>query len=178
MWDDVRARAPDLYLSLLLSRPESRAPLLALYALEAEMLKIPSRVSQPALGLVRIAWWRDMLAMQSTEQPLLQELAQHWPNDAAALSDFAETFSNLFEDEAATMIRMRAILWATLVARALTVPVPQAYAAAAAHYGLLIPTTEITAKPLKLIIRLAGRRAANRNNWLGDVWTALKTSLK
>jgi hypothetical protein len=71
----------------------------------------------------------------------------------------------------------RAMLWAALVAKALGVPQPQAYAAAQVHYGLSAEAPRLAVKPLKLLIKLAARRDANRQGWLGDVWTALRIAL-
>lgn len=180
MLDTIRAATPDLYLSLLLSPASARAQLTALYALESELLTIPSRVTQPTIGLVRVVWWRDMLAARDAAQPLLAEIARQWPDDAAVLADFADSFSVLFDglppDAAAKIIEARAMLWATLVARVLKAPVPDAYAAAAAHYGLPVKG-RAKATPLKLLVRLGARHAAGRNSWLGDVWTAVRTSV-
>ena len=179
--EDIRQHTPDLYLSLLLSPTAARPQLASLYALEAELLKIPSRVTQPTIGLVRVVWWRDMLAKGDTAQPLLAELARQCPGQGALLADFADSFSVLFDDlpadAAHKIITARAMLWATLVAGALQVPVPQAYAAAQAHYDLDVHG-QADARPLKLLVRLAQRRNTGKNGWLGAVWTAIKTGLQ
>lgn len=182
MWDDVRAHVPDLYLSLLLTPAAARPALLALYALEAELLTIPNRVTQPTIGLMRVTWWRDRLAERDTAQPLLKALATEWPDDAATLAEFAESFGVLFEDitadEGRRILQARAMLWATLVAKHLAAPLPESYAAAQAHYGLAEQAASMPqSKPLKLIVRLAYRRTANRNNWLGHAFTALRTAV-
>ena len=39
----------------------ARADLIALYAFEAELLAIPTRVTQPLLAEMRYVWWRDQL---------------------------------------------------------------------------------------------------------------------
>ena len=58
----VRAADPDRWLS---SRCDgdagARADLVALYAFEAELLAIPTRVTQPLLAEMRYVWWRDQL---------------------------------------------------------------------------------------------------------------------
>jgi len=38
-----------------------RADLIALYAFEAELMAIPSRVTQPPLAEMRYAWWREQM---------------------------------------------------------------------------------------------------------------------
>ena len=47
--------------SRLVVDPEVRAQLIALYAFEAELSAIPTRVSQPLLAEMRFTWWRDQL---------------------------------------------------------------------------------------------------------------------
>lgn len=58
----VRAADPDRWLSSRFVADEgARADLIALYAFEAELMAIPSRVSQPLLAEMRYVWWRDQL---------------------------------------------------------------------------------------------------------------------
>jgi 15-cis-phytoene synthase len=55
---------PDRYLAALLSTPAQRADLLALAALSTELYRIPQRiVHEPAMGEIRLQWWRDALAL-------------------------------------------------------------------------------------------------------------------
>jgi len=46
-----------------LPTPERRA-VLALYAFNVEICRVPAQVSQPLPGEIRLQWWRDMLAGQ------------------------------------------------------------------------------------------------------------------
>lgn len=58
----VRATDPDRWLSSrFVSDPLARADLIALYAFEAELMAIPTRVTQPLLAEMRYAWWREQL---------------------------------------------------------------------------------------------------------------------
>jgi phytoene synthase len=58
----VRAADPDRWLSSrFVSDPLSRADLITLYAFEAELMAIPTRVTQPLLAEMRYAWWREQL---------------------------------------------------------------------------------------------------------------------
>ncbi|QTN18974.1 squalene/phytoene synthase family protein [Brevundimonas sp. AJA228-03] len=58
----VRAADPDRWLSSrFVSDPQARAELIALYAFEAELMAIPTRVTQPLLAEMRYAWWREQL---------------------------------------------------------------------------------------------------------------------
>jgi phytoene synthase len=40
---------------------QARADLITLYAFEAELMAIPTRVTQPMLAEMRYAWWRDQM---------------------------------------------------------------------------------------------------------------------
>lgn len=58
----VRAADPDRWLSSrFVSDPGRRADLTALYAFEAELMVIPSRVTQPLLAEMRFTWWADQM---------------------------------------------------------------------------------------------------------------------
>lgn len=61
---DVRVRAADVdrwLASRFVGDVEARADLIALYAFEAELMAIPTRVSQPLLAEMRYVWWRDQM---------------------------------------------------------------------------------------------------------------------
>lgn len=58
----VRAADPDRWLSSrFVADARARADLIALYALEAELLAIPTRVTQPLLAEMRYVWWREQM---------------------------------------------------------------------------------------------------------------------
>ncbi|HEV2082926.1 MAG TPA: squalene/phytoene synthase family protein [Brevundimonas sp.] len=58
----VRAADPDRWLaSRFVGDPQARADLIALHAFEAELMAIPTRVSQPLLAEMRYVWWRDQM---------------------------------------------------------------------------------------------------------------------
>ena len=58
----VRAADPDRWLSSrFVGDGEARGDLIALYAFEAELLSIPTRVTQPMLAEMRYVWWRDQM---------------------------------------------------------------------------------------------------------------------
>jgi len=50
------------YASTLFVPPPQRRALLALYAFNVEICRVPTQVSQPLPGEMRLQWWRDMLA--------------------------------------------------------------------------------------------------------------------
>lgn len=58
----VRAADPDRWASSrFVADAEARADLMALYAFEAELMAIPSRVVQPTLAEMRYAWWAEQM---------------------------------------------------------------------------------------------------------------------
>jgi len=59
---EVRRFDHDRYLAALFAPAAAGADLLALYAFNLELARIPELVSEPLLGEVRLAWWREALA--------------------------------------------------------------------------------------------------------------------
>ena len=61
VWQSVRAHDFDRYLASLFAPRAARNALLALYAFNADVARIPQSVSEPMLGEIRLQWWRDAL---------------------------------------------------------------------------------------------------------------------
>lgn len=59
--DIVRTHDRDLYLASLFAPDDKRADLLALYAFHVEVSRIPLLVSEVAIGMIRLQWWRDTI---------------------------------------------------------------------------------------------------------------------
>ncbi len=58
----VRAADPDRWLSSrFVGDASARADLITLYAFEAELMSIPTRVTQPLLAEMRYVWWREQM---------------------------------------------------------------------------------------------------------------------
>jgi phytoene synthase len=60
--DLVRNHDFERYASTLFVNADRRRALLALYAFNAEILRVREQVSQPLPGEIRLQWWTDMLA--------------------------------------------------------------------------------------------------------------------
>lgn len=61
---DAQVRAADLdrwLASRLVADPAARADLIVLHAFEAELMAIPTRVTQPLLAEMRYTWWAEQL---------------------------------------------------------------------------------------------------------------------
>ena len=58
----ARSGEPDRYLAALLAPPSARTDLLALAAFASEVARVPYIAgSEPAIGEIRLQWWRDAL---------------------------------------------------------------------------------------------------------------------
>jgi len=71
----VRAGDRDRYLSTLFAPDDKRDCLLALYAFAVEVARIPSLVSEPQIGLIRLQWWHEAIETPATGHPVAEALA-------------------------------------------------------------------------------------------------------
>ncbi len=68
--DQLRRFDHDRYLAILLTPEKQRAAIAAFFAFDAEMMRIPSTVSEPMLANIRFQWWRETLeAMTPMGEP-------------------------------------------------------------------------------------------------------------
>ena len=72
----VRARDPDRYLADLFAPAEARPHLLALHAFALEVADIRRKVSQPALGEIRLKWWETAIRGEHGGNPLAAAVAE------------------------------------------------------------------------------------------------------
>jgi 15-cis-phytoene synthase len=83
-FETVRASArpaePDRYLAALLASEPQRTALLTIAAFSAELRRIPAYVTEPAIGEIRLQWWRDAIdgfaAGQRTGNPVADALGE------------------------------------------------------------------------------------------------------
>jgi 15-cis-phytoene synthase len=57
----VRRHDPDRFLTALFAPPDKRDALLTLYAFNHELARAREAVSEPALALIRLQWWREVV---------------------------------------------------------------------------------------------------------------------
>ena len=94
---------------ILLAVPQNgRAKLDSLWQLTVRITKLLDEVREPLIGQIKLAWWRDMMAMLAEKpenlpkgEPLLAEMQVHWRGEAGlgALVDAAEAVL-MAEDQA------------------------------------------------------------------------------
>lgn len=59
--ETVRAHDRDRFIAALFAPDAARPHLMALYAFNAELLRIRTSVTEPRIGLIRLQWWHDTL---------------------------------------------------------------------------------------------------------------------
>jgi 15-cis-phytoene synthase len=74
--DLVRQFDRDRYLASLFAPDEKRKHLLALYAFNVEICRVPNLVSEPQIGEIRLQWWLDVLAAIDKGEPQDHPVAQ------------------------------------------------------------------------------------------------------
>jgi phytoene synthase len=77
--DRVRTADRDRYLATLFAPASARAGLFALHALDLELAQVVATTTEPLLGEIRLAWWREQLDRLDSgtvpAQPTLAALA-------------------------------------------------------------------------------------------------------
>lgn len=81
----VRAFDSDRYVTALFAPAAQRAGLVALYAFNLELARTREMVSEPALGQIRLQWWRDAVGeccegrarRHQVVQPLAETIERH-----------------------------------------------------------------------------------------------------
>jgi phytoene synthase len=91
----VRRVDEDRWLASRFAPPDARARLIALYAANYEIARTAEVVREPALGDIRLQWWRDALEEAASpaaarEHPALLEIARRFPESAPQLRAIAQ----------------------------------------------------------------------------------------
>jgi 15-cis-phytoene synthase len=168
--DELKLRDRERWLACLYAAAPARPGLVALFALDAELAQLVATTTEPLLGEIRLAWWRDQLIGLDTQpapaQPLLQAL------QSRALPRLAG--SDLAGLEDGWLARMHGSAGAggerlfTLAARLLGGdPEEGAYLGQLLDHGAASPgRTSVLLRPLRALVELmlrdAGHAAAGR----------------
>jgi 15-cis-phytoene synthase len=80
---------PEVDLALAWCAPKVRAPLSIGFQLDRRLARIVARTTEPMLGQMRLAWWRDALGRPAAERPrgdaVLDAIGAHWAGRETAL---------------------------------------------------------------------------------------------
>lgn len=72
----VRRHDPDRFLAALFAPPDRRDTLLTLYAFNHELARAPEVASEPALALIRLQWWREVVEGQHKRHEVATPLSE------------------------------------------------------------------------------------------------------
>lgn len=80
---------PEAELAIAWSAPKVRGPLTTALQLDRRLARIVARTTEPMLGQMRLAWWREALAKPVADRPrgdrVLDAIGTHWAGQESAL---------------------------------------------------------------------------------------------
>lgn len=141
----VRQHDPDRFLTALFAPLEQRNALLALYAFNHELARAREVASEPALALIRLQWWREVVDGAARRHPVATPLAAALDGGKLRRADLhalIEAREIETEPEIATLADWRAYVLAgaggvaVAAARSLGAPEPEALRPLGAAYGV------------------------------------------
>jgi phytoene synthase len=177
----VREHDRDRYLSTLFAPDDRRRHLLALYAFDIEIRRIPLVVSEAQIGLIRLQWWRDTIESGAGGgHPVAEDLqaaiaSAQLPKQA--LLDLLDAHEfDLYADPMSDLVQLEGYLGETssrLIQMAMMILDREAAPRAAAVAGLagvahglasilMMPARRGPFLPVGLTVNAAGDHAARR----------------
>ena len=79
-----------------------RAKLATLFALDRRLGQLIAQTSEPALGQMRLAWWRDVLSKDPASRPtgdiVLDAIGAHWVGAESQLSKLVDGWEYMLSD--------------------------------------------------------------------------------
>lgn len=79
--------------------PELRGALTILFELDHRLARIVAATTEPMLGQMRIAWWRDVLSSPPHDRPVgdavLDGIGEHWMERERALIDLVDGWEHM-----------------------------------------------------------------------------------
>ena len=90
---------PEAELAVAWSRPKVRGPLSMALQLDRRLARIVARTTEPMLGQMRLAWWREALAKPPGDRPrgdlVLDGISLHWAGHEAGLLPLVDAWEVL-----------------------------------------------------------------------------------
>lgn len=89
-------------LALAHAAPNMRDPLRIFFELDARLARIVAGTTEPMLGQMRLAWWRDVLKQEAAERPqgdaVLDGIGAHWQGRSAELIPLVDAWEHMLAD--------------------------------------------------------------------------------
>jgi phytoene synthase len=93
---------PEVELALAYSGANLRAPLRVLFELDARLGRIVATTTEPVLGQLRLAWWRDTLEQRREQRPVgdavMDAIGKHCAGREKALAGLVNGWEHLLEE--------------------------------------------------------------------------------
>lgn len=93
---------PALRLALAWQPAKHRETLTALFLLDEKLGGLVAGASEPVLGQIRLAWWRERLGEERTDRPrgdpVLDAIGLHWGGSSAPLGTLVDGWEELLGD--------------------------------------------------------------------------------
>ena len=101
-------------LALAHSRPENRERLRLFLELDSRLARIVAATTEPMLGQMRLAWWRDTLGQSVEQRPsgdaVLDGISEHWRGSEADLVRLVDGWEHLLAEPPLPESEARAFL--------------------------------------------------------------------
>ncbi len=179
--DLVRRHDPDRFLTALFAPAARRGSLLTLYAFNHELARAREVVSEPALALIRLQWWREVVEGEARRHEVASPLsaaiatgalqpAHLLPMIEAREAEAYDEFESLQDWQA--WLRLGAGGLAVAAAAALGAPDPETFRRFGTIYGLagLLRATGVLAAQSRCLLPhdLLGRHGLSPEAFLAD----------
>lgn len=100
--DDFDLLATEARLALAYSPAATRGTLQLVLMLDQRLARLVARTTEPMLGQMRLAWWRDMFGQPAAMRPrgdvVLDGISQGWQGSYAPLVGLVDGWENLIAD--------------------------------------------------------------------------------
>lgn len=97
--DLAETLSPEVELAIAHTPAKLRPALSIIFEFDARLARIVAATSEPMLGQMRLAWWRDMLGQDMADRPtgdvVLDGIGQHWRGREAALVKLVDGWEHL-----------------------------------------------------------------------------------
>ena len=100
---DKETLSDELRIAIAHSPANVRPALEAFLSLDQRLARIIAKTTEPILGQMRLAWWRDVLALPRSERPsgdaVLDAIGQHWEGREQSLIELVDGWEVLLTAE-------------------------------------------------------------------------------
>ena len=95
--------APELQIALAHTPLDKRDALRIFFEADARLARIVAGTTEPMLGQMRLAWWREMLGKPVSERPsgdrVLDGMGEHWMGRESALIALVDGWEHMLSEE-------------------------------------------------------------------------------